>query len=169
MKKFITSDNPVSLPLPVTSIGLLPYTGRIDPRESLFTYPVGMSPANFSFPDHTPPFEKEVVDGALPEDIEMCMESPRCIFDATQTGILDVGLETMEMDEMNHQNQMIACEYVYHGTSCSCDLLSKLCEDTSSSSMYRNKPEVDSPCQYQMNGRMQPVCVCVGVFPILVT
>ena len=82
-------------------------TGLIQPEESLFTYPEGLSSANFSFPNHMPDFVDEVVGDAPPEIVEMCDGNPRCIFDATQTGNIDVGLNTMQTEDTNMEDRVI--------------------------------------------------------------
>lgn len=70
-----------------------------------------MSPEDFSFPDHRPLFVDEVLSGSSLEVVDACGISIQCIFDATVTGNLDVGLETLEMDETNQENNIIACKY----------------------------------------------------------
>ena len=85
-------------------------TGQIDSVESLFTYPVGTTAANFSFPDHIPAFLDEVIAGASPEVLAACGENIECIFDASQTGNISVGLATMETNEINNNDQMQACK-----------------------------------------------------------
>ena len=52
----------------------------------------------------------EVIAAASDEVQDTCAASIRCIFDATQTGSLDIGLETMEVDQSNQDDQTIACE-----------------------------------------------------------
>ena len=67
-----------------------------------------MSADNFSMPDHVPAFVDEVVAGASMEVIDSCGGNERCIFDASQTGNLDIGLTTMVIDKMNEENEMLA-------------------------------------------------------------
>ena len=71
-----------------------------------------MSADNFSMPDHVPAFVDEVVAGASMEVIDSCGGNERCIFDASQTGNLSIGLTTMEIDEMNEENEMIASKII---------------------------------------------------------
>ena len=71
-----------------------------------------MSADNFSMPDHVPAFVDEIVAGASMEVIDSCGGNERCIFDASQTGNLDIGLTTMEIDEMNEENEMLASKMI---------------------------------------------------------
>lgn len=84
------------------------FVGLIDPEKSLFTYPEGLSPANFSFPEHMPDFVDEVVMNAPAEVVDMCDGNTRCIFDATQTGNIDVGLDTMHTEETNMEDRVLS-------------------------------------------------------------
>lgn len=85
-------------------------SGLIDPSESLFAYPPGLSSVNFSFPNHLPLFVDEVVAGATQEVLDTCGTNARCIFDATQTGNLAIGVDTMVTEETNEEDQMVAGE-----------------------------------------------------------
>ncbi len=83
-------------------------TGQIDPEESLFTYPGGLSALNYSFPDHVPLFLDEVFATASQEILDLCQGNIRCIYDAVQTGNLDIGRDTMTIEETNTDDRMIA-------------------------------------------------------------
>lgn len=85
-------------------------SGSINPSESLFSYPPGMSPEDFAFPNRLPLFVDDVVSGTSQEILDMCESNIKCIFDAMATGDLDVGIETLEMDVTNQQNRNIACK-----------------------------------------------------------
>lgn len=87
---------------------ILNFSGLIDPSESLFTYPSGLSSTNFSFPDHLPLFVDEVVAGASQQVLDTCQANTRCIFDATQTGVLDIGIDSVKVDEINQEDQMFS-------------------------------------------------------------
>ena len=76
----------------------------------MFTYPPGMSSVDFSFPDHIPLFVNEVFGDASPEVLDACGDNIQCIFDATQTGDVNIGLVTMQTDGENNENQAIACK-----------------------------------------------------------
>ena len=71
-----------------------------------------MSADNFSMPDRVPAFVDEIVAGASMEVIDSCGGNERCIFDASQTGNLDISLTTMEIDEMNEENEMLASKMI---------------------------------------------------------
>ena len=83
-------------------------TGQIDPEDSLFTYPPGLSTTDFSVPDHEPAFLNEVITGAPQEVLEACDGDARCIYDASQTRNIAVGQETMRQDSSNMLNQALA-------------------------------------------------------------
>lgn len=87
--------------LSITIIGL------INPEESLFTYPTGMSAEDFSFPNHIPTFLDDVLAGAPQELMDQCGSDSMCIFDATQTGDVAIGLETKTLIETDILNREI--------------------------------------------------------------
>lgn len=70
-----------------------------------------MSATDFSFPDHIPLSLDEVVAGATQEVQDACQGNVKCIFDATQTGNMDIGLNTMQTEEVFMEDQMIACKH----------------------------------------------------------
>ena len=61
----------------------------------MFIYPPGTTAANFSFPDHVPEFFSDIVQNAPRDVLLTCEGVPQCVFDATQTGNMEVGLDTM--------------------------------------------------------------------------
>ena len=69
-----------------------------------------MGPGNFSHPDHIPAFLDEVVANASPEVLAACGNNTECIFDASQTGDISIGLETMAIDDNSKKDQAIAGE-----------------------------------------------------------
>lgn len=73
--------------------------GQIDGSSSLFTYPPNKTFEDFSFPDHMPAFIDEIM--ASPEAIARCGGNTECLFDATQTGNIDIGLNSMEFEVTN--------------------------------------------------------------------
>ena len=81
------------------------HTGEILPDESLFTYPAGLGPGNFSHPYHIPAFLDEVVANASPEVLAACGNNTECIFDASETGDISIGLETMATNDINTNDQ----------------------------------------------------------------
>jgi hypothetical protein len=50
----------------------------------------------------------EIEDNISDKVREACGTNARCIFDATQTGNLDIGMATMQTDEGNQEDQMIS-------------------------------------------------------------
>ena len=67
--------------------------------------------ANFSDPDHMPDFLDEVLDAASNETRALCGDNPECIFDATETGNMEIGLETLQTNQENVNDQTVACKY----------------------------------------------------------
>ena len=66
--------------------------------------------ANFSDPDHLPRFLDEVMENATDDVISRCDNNPECIFDATETGNVDIGLETLQTNQDNINDQTVACK-----------------------------------------------------------
>ena len=83
------------------------------PEESLFTYPDGLSATNFSHPEHIPNFLDEVVSSATDEIRSACNDNPQCIFDATETGDLAVGMATLQTSTSNIISFAQACKWYY--------------------------------------------------------
>ena len=81
--------------------------GMINPEDSLFTYPPGMGPEDFSFPNHVPLFLDEVVAGASQDIMDDCDGDSMCIFDAIQTGNTAIGLMTKTLIETDIENRNI--------------------------------------------------------------
>ncbi len=81
---------------------LLTSSGQITQEESLFTYPGGMGVDDFSDPLHIPPFMDDlVVDQAI---VDMCGGDIECMFDATVTGIAELGMATLMVDVNNTED-----------------------------------------------------------------
>ena len=74
--------------------------------------------ANFSDPDHVPDFLDEVLGAASNETRALCGDNPECIFDATETGNMEIGLETLQTNQENNDNQMIACKFLIMIKTC---------------------------------------------------
>ena len=85
-------------------------SGQITDNTSLFTYPEGFSVANFSDPTHTPRFLDEVFNDASNETRALCGNNPECIFDATETGNMEIGLQTLQTNQDNINSQIVACK-----------------------------------------------------------
>ena len=82
--------------------------GQIIEQESLFTYPVGTSFIDYTFPDHIAPLLSDVVASAPASVVEMCNSNPQCIFDAVQTGDLAIGMGTLDTIDSNNNDVMVA-------------------------------------------------------------
>ena len=66
---------------------------------------------NFSDPNHVPLFLDQILANATDEIVSLCGNNAECIFDATETGDMNIGLETLETNQNNNNDQMIACEF----------------------------------------------------------
>lgn len=80
-------------------------------------YPDGLSPANFSNPDHMPQFLEEVLENASDDIKSMCGNNVECIFDAIETGDTNIGLETLNTNQNNNNDQVIACKHAVLGSN----------------------------------------------------
>ena len=69
--------------------------------DSLFSYPDGLSAADFSFPDHMPVFLDELDSSTLSEAREICGQDLQCIYDYSQTGNRELAMITMETNQEN--------------------------------------------------------------------
>ena len=67
--------------------------------------------ANFSDPTHLPRFLDEVLDSATDDVRERCGNNTECIFDASETGNVNIGLETLETNMENTNDQTVACKF----------------------------------------------------------
>ena len=80
-----------------------------------------MTAEDFSFPNHVPGFLDEVLAGASQEVVDVCGSDSMCIFDATQTGDLAIGIETMTLIETDILNREIvgkSCPTRFFRSSC---------------------------------------------------
>lgn len=69
-----------------------------------------MSTADYSFPDHIPPFLDQVVASAPSEIVTQCAGNKQCIFDAVQTGNPQIGTDTLDTINSNTEDVMTASE-----------------------------------------------------------
>ena len=76
-------------------------SGQILIEESLFFYDEGTDVSSFAFPDHVPVFADEVVNLFTLEQRTACQEDPACMFDAFETGDVQLGLETRAANVAN--------------------------------------------------------------------
>ena len=58
-----------------------------------------------------PTFLNQVLDTASNDTRALCGNNNECIFDATETGSMDIGLETLQTSQDNNNDQMIACKF----------------------------------------------------------
>ena len=84
-------------------------SGQITQSESIFTYAPGKSARDYSNPNHVPPFMDEI-RSSLEENgtfVEICQNNTQCLFDANQTGDVDVAMDTLQFEEQAKE-QVIA-------------------------------------------------------------
>lgn len=86
--------------------------GEIEPSQSLFTYPEGMTAESFSHPEHEPVFVDEVIGSASDEILELCGNNSECIFDAIQTGSTEIALDTLKTNKTNANDQIITGRFI---------------------------------------------------------
>ena len=87
---------------------LLLYSGHINLNESLFTYPDGLTAANFTYPDHMPVFMDELSESTISEARGVCGNSTQCIYDLTQTGNVELAMTTLAVNEENLEEETLA-------------------------------------------------------------
>ena len=81
-------------------------TGAITEEESLFSYSLdGAGFDHFQHPDHQPIFLDELAP--TDEQVEVCGGDQQCIYDYAQTGNIEIGLATMEVEQSTSTNQML--------------------------------------------------------------
>ncbi len=88
------------------------FTGQVNASESLFTYPEGLTAADFAVLNHDPPFLDEVVADASVDILQMCGDNVECIFDSIETGDISIGLETMTMISIIDEDEKLACTLI---------------------------------------------------------
>ena len=91
------------------------FTGQLDASESLFTYPEGMTAADYAVLDHDPPYLDEVLAAAPADILLVCGDNVECIFDSIETGNTDIGLETMNMISTIDEDEKLTCTLFMHG------------------------------------------------------
>ncbi len=92
--------------------------GQLTAEESLFTYPDGMTFANYAFPNHDPPYLDEVVAAVTDTQIlAACGGNKMCIYDAFETDDISIGLDTMETVDRIEEDDKLACKCyrIMHG------------------------------------------------------
>ena len=74
----------------------------------MFTYPDGLSAANFSFPAHMPVFLDELNSSTLAEARRVCGNNSQCIYDFSQTGNEELAMTTLETNRDNEMGMTVA-------------------------------------------------------------
>ena len=87
------------------------HSGQIDDSDSLFTYPAGLTAANFSFPAHMPAFLDELDNTTLSRARDLCGSDSQCIYDFSQTGNMELAMATMVTNRDNRMEQTIASKH----------------------------------------------------------
>ncbi|XP_064385849.1 mucin-like protein [Halichondria panicea] len=106
--------NGTMVPISEFSFRILHQVGlswQVDASESLFTYPDGMTAADFAVLDHDPPYLDEVVANASAEVLKMCGDNVECIFDSIETGDINIGLETVTMISIIDEDEKQASNF----------------------------------------------------------
>ena len=81
-------------------------TGAVTEEESLFSYSLdGASFEDFQYPDHQPIFLDQL--NPTVEQVEVCGGDQQCMYDYAQTGNIEIGLATMEVEQSTSTNQML--------------------------------------------------------------
>ena len=77
-------------------------TWQITANESLFFYPDGKGPADFSFPNHIPPFIDEADFSNVSQELrDACGDDTVCLYDGVQTGDVEVAAQTRQTETAN--------------------------------------------------------------------
>ena len=86
--------------------------GQITHNESIFTYGVGESVANFSNPNHVPPFLDEILSNLMGNSTltAVCGDNVECLFDFAQTGDMEVGMAAMTVENETATEMQEACK-----------------------------------------------------------
>lgn len=82
--------------------------------ESLFTYGLDESAANYSFPDHVPPFLDEILSNLTSNStlVDVCGDNVECLFDFGQTGDADVGMAAMMVENQTASEMQDVCKII---------------------------------------------------------
>ena len=85
---------------------LLLIAGAIMEEESMFSYSLDSSNFDsFQHPTHQPAFLDQLT--LTEEQMEQCGSDKQCAFDIAQTGDVEIGLATMNINQSNTMDQMI--------------------------------------------------------------
>jgi len=87
----------------------------------LFSYPDGLTAANFSYPDHMPVFLDELDNNTLAEARRVCENDSQCIYDFSQTGNEQLAMSTLKTSRDNKMAMTLSSKIFL--------LTNKLCEN----------------------------------------
>ena len=81
--------------------------GAVSEVESLFSYSLAASTsyASFQYPDHQPVFLDQLT--LTIEQMEQCGSNKQCAYDYAQTGDVEIGLSTMNIEQSNSMGQIL--------------------------------------------------------------
>ena len=83
--------------------------GQLMDNETLFCYPNGLGPANFSFPEVIPLFLDEVnlTSMASPAVIAACGGDRECLFDGVVTGDAVIASQSLAIQQRNEYESSV--------------------------------------------------------------
>ena len=86
--------------------------GQIIQDDSIFTYEMGEGVANFSDPDHLPPFLDEIQSNLTANSTltDVCGNNVECLFDYAQTGDVEVGMAAMAVENETAIEMQESCK-----------------------------------------------------------
>ena len=85
---------------------LLLITGAITEEESLFSYLLdGKNFTSFQYPEHQPVFLDELT--LTVDQMEQCGSDKQCAYDYAQTGSIEIGLATMNVEQSNSMDKTL--------------------------------------------------------------
>ena len=80
--------------------------GAITEGESLFSYFLDSATfASYQYPNHQPAFLDQLTPTV--EQMEQCGNDKQCVYDYSQTGDIEIGLATMNVEQSNSMDQML--------------------------------------------------------------
>ena len=91
------------------------FAGQITGDETLFVYPDGKNWTHYAFPNHSPIFSDELDPADFPLSVQQaCGSDPICLFDAKETGNLQVGQQSTSLGNALVLTVMNAGELCVH-------------------------------------------------------
>ena len=88
------------------------FTGQITQSESIFTYEMDEGVANFSDPNHVPPFLDEILSNLMGNSTltDVCGDNVECLFDFAQTGDMEVAMAAMTVENETATEMQESCK-----------------------------------------------------------